>query len=249
MTNAGTIVLASTLQFNGSGRTLVNQAGAVIDVQGDLAIFSDGSGGQQIINAGTFRKSIGPNACQVIGIAMRNSGTVSALSGTIDLQGGGTLAGACTAVSGAGVTFSGGSFTVTTSAVFSGGGYIGVAGGGVTWSGTLATPMSWTGGTLYGQLNIAANGLLAASGAGTRYLQAAVTNWGTITLASPLQFNATGMLVANQAGAVIDVQGDVSIQTDSSGSQQIINAGTFRKSAGLAGSVGLPSRMPGRCWP
>ena len=86
-----------------------------------------------------------------------------------------------------------------------GSGYVGVATGGVTLSGTLATPMSWTGGTLYGQLNIAANGLLAASGAGTRYLQAAVTNWGTITLASPLQFNATGMLVANQDSNLISV--------------------------------------------
>ena len=232
LTNAGTIILASPLEFIGGGRTLVNQAGALIDVQGDVNIFSDGYGGQQIINAGTFRKSVGPNACAVAGIAMQNSGTVSALSGTIDLQAGGTLAGACTASGGAAVTLSGGSFALTNSAVFSGGGYVGVPAGGVTFSGTLATAMSWTGGTLYGQLNIAPNGLLAASGAGTRYLQAVLTNAGTITLASPLQFQSGNLLLANQAGGLIDVQGDMGISSDGYGGQQILNAGTFRKSAG-----------------
>jgi hypothetical protein len=232
LTNAGTINVLSPLEFLGSGRTLVNQAGGLIDVQGDVGIFYDGNGGQQIINAGTFRKSAGPNASAVTGIAFQNSGTVLAQSGTIDLQSGGTLTGACTANSGAAVTFSGGTFAVSSSAVFGGGGFLGVNSGSPAFSGTLATAMSWTGGTVYGQLNIATNGWLAASGTGTRYLQMGVTNSGTITVASPVQFNGNSLLLANAAGGLVDVQGDVNFFSDGNGGQQIINAGTFRKSAG-----------------
>ena len=232
LTNAGTLVVASPLQFNGNSRTLVNLAGGLIDVQGDVNLFSDGNNAQQILNAGTFRKSAGLNASAVSGIAFQNSGTLLAQSGTVDLQGGGTLAGACTAAGGAAVTFSGGNFTAATSAVFGGGGFVGVAGGTIGLNGTLATPMSWTGGTIYGQFNLATNGWLAASGAGTRLLGAVVTNAGTITLASPVQFLGYGMLVANQAGGLIDVQGDVGLSSDGNNAQQLINAGTFRKSAG-----------------
>jgi len=232
ITNAGTINLASPLQFSGSGRTLVNALGGLIDVQGDLSIFGDGNGGQQIVNAGTFRKSAGPNAGAVTGIGFQNSGTVLAQSGTIDLQSGGTLTGACSANSGAAVTFSGGTFAVAASAVFSGTGFVGVNSGSPAFTGALATTMSWTGGTVFGQLNIAPNGLLAASGTGTRYLQMVVTNSGTITVASPVQFTGSTLLLANQAGGLVDVQGDVNFFSDGNGGQQIINAGTFRKSAG-----------------
>jgi len=102
----------------------------LIDVQATWAFSTTGNSGQQIINTGTFRKSAGPNASAVTGIAFQNSGTVMAQSGTIDLQSGGTLVGACTANPGAAVTFSGGTFAVSNSAAFGGGGYVGVASGG-----------------------------------------------------------------------------------------------------------------------
>jgi len=86
VTNSGTITLSSPLQFNSTGMLVANQAGGLIDVQGDVNIQSDGSGLQQIINVGTFRKSAGPNACAVNGIAFRNAGTVGILGGQLYLN-------------------------------------------------------------------------------------------------------------------------------------------------------------------
>jgi len=50
-------------------------------------------------------------------------------------------------------------------------------------------------------VEIATNGLLAASGTGTRALAAVVTKLGTFTVASPVQFIGSSLLLANQAAA------------------------------------------------
>jgi hypothetical protein len=146
-------------------RQIVNLAGALMDVQGDIAI-GGGWAGQNILNMGAFRKSTGTNTCVINGaIAFTNTGTLLVQSGRVDLAGGGALAGACTANPGASITCSGGTFFLYTNAVFSGGGLIGVAGGGPGFGGTLGTTMAWTGGDLNGGgWSIAANGLLAISG-------------------------------------------------------------------------------------
>jgi hypothetical protein len=230
--NGGTITLTGTLQFNGYNLQIVNQS--LFDVPGDAAISSGGYSGLQISNAGTFRKSAGTNACTVNGLAFQNTGTLSVWSGTVDLQSGGTLAGNLTASNAAALTFSGGTFTLSPGAVFSGSGFVGVAGGSPTFAGTLGTTLGWTGGTVGGNWTIAANGMLAMNGPGIKYLAGWVTNSGTVTLAGMglLQFADYNLWVINQVGALFDVPGDAGISSGGYTGLQITNAGTFRKSAG-----------------
>jgi len=77
--------LTGVLEFHNGGVQLVNQAGALLDVQGDVTIFSDGNGGQQIVNAGTFRKSSGTGLLS-LGIAFVNSGQLAIQSGALSLS-------------------------------------------------------------------------------------------------------------------------------------------------------------------
>jgi len=58
----------------------------------------------------------------------------------------------------------------------------------VNLAGTLAGALTWTSGTVYGQLTVGAGATLTLSGTETKYLGAALTNAGTINLLSPLEF-------------------------------------------------------------
>jgi len=234
VTNAGTINVGSGLAFDGNSVQVVNQPGALVDLQGDYTIYpSTGWSGMQFINAGTFRKSAGTNTATVSGIPFLHTGNVAALSGTLEFQGGGTLAGTCTTTSGTAITFNGGSFGLLPSAVFNGAGFVGMTRGTISLSGTLATVMGWSGGEILGGWSIATNGLFALSGTAAKYLDGQITNAGTMTLASGLVYNASGVQIVNQAGALVDLQGDYTIYPSSGWSgMQFINAGTFRKSAG-----------------
>ena len=234
VTNAGTINVGSGLVFDGNSVQVVNQPGALVDLQGDYTIYPSTSwSGMQFINAGTFRKSAGTNTATVSGIPFLHTGNVAALSGTLEFQGGGTLAGTCTTTSGTAITFNGGSFGLLPSAVFNGAGFVGMTRGTISLSGTLATVMGWSGGEILGGWSIATNGLFALSGTAAKYLDGQITNAGTMTLASGLVYNASGVQIVNQAGALVDLQGDYTIYPSSGWSgMQFINAGTFRKSAG-----------------
>ena len=235
ITNAGTLTLASGLCFDANNAQIVNQASGLVDVEGDYTIYpNSGWSGMQFINAGTFRKSAGTNTCVVTGFPFYNTGSIQSLIGRVDLQSGGALAGTCTAaVAGAAVTFSGGSFTLASGAVFIGPGFVGVVNGTPAISGTLATAMQWSGGNLGGNWSIAASGSLTLSGATTKYLDGAITNAGTLTLASSLCFDANNAQIVNQASGLVEVQGDYTIYPSSGWpGMQIANAGTFRKSAG-----------------
>jgi hypothetical protein len=240
LTNAGTVAISGRLQFQNYNVTLANQDQGLVDLQGDVGIVTGGYPGQQIVNAGAVRKSGGGGLSPITGIAFLNGGTVEARSGTLDLQYGGTLTGACTASSGAAVTFSSGSFALAPSAVFGGGGFIGVAGGAPagapSFGGTLATAMSWTNGTIGGNWTIAITGSLAMGGTNTKFLAGSLTNNGTITLVGPLQLANYNVAIVNQAGALFDLQGDLTIGTGYPG-VAVVNAGTFRKSGGSGALV------------
>jgi hypothetical protein len=89
----------------------------------------------------------------------------------------------------------------------------------------------WTGGTLYGALVISTGATMAISGQETKHLWCNLTNAGSITLSSPLEFDDNDRQLMNAAGALFDVQRDVGISGGWSG-QRFLNAGTFRKSGG-----------------
>ena len=96
LNNSGTIAqTASSFQLiNG---TLVNQSGAIYDIQADVAIVGI-TGVNTFTNAGTLKKTVG-SAISNVTASLNNTGTVQANSGTLMFSGtvtqlsGGTLSG------------------------------------------------------------------------------------------------------------------------------------------------------------
>jgi hypothetical protein len=84
--NAGTVSETGQLTLgdvNGQGAVFVNQAGGVFDIAGNSGI--DGTAPSATFqNAGLLEKTVGAKSS--IGVALVNTGTVEATSGTLDLQ-------------------------------------------------------------------------------------------------------------------------------------------------------------------
>lgn len=116
LTNAGTIIWSNVgnldLLNNGSyySGLIENQAGALWDIQNNQSLFNNALGPAYFHNAGTLRKSASTGVT-MISIPVNNSGTVTALQGTLSLGGGGILAGTFTASTMAAISFFSGNFT------------------------------------------------------------------------------------------------------------------------------------------
>jgi hypothetical protein len=83
--NAGTLTWTAGGLNMGSGATLLNQTGALLDQQADLTVGSAG-GGATITNAGLFQKSGGTGVSTVTSVVpFTNTGTVDVLTGTLDI--------------------------------------------------------------------------------------------------------------------------------------------------------------------
>jgi len=140
------------------GAAFNNLAGSTINVQSPLNILGEG-GTNTFTNAGTFRQTVTTSTTTfgaVPGytpVAFNNSGTVDIQTGTLSLQGGGTIE--------AGATFTGAGFTRFGASYYNGtmtvngaatGANLALDGGTLTGAGdlTVTTEFDWTGGTLAG---------------------------------------------------------------------------------------------------
>lgn len=109
---------------------------------------------------------------------------------------------------------------------------MGVAGGATSFSGTLATAMQWTNGTIAGAWTLAGGGRVTMTGPGNLYLRGPITNFGSLVLSNALSFDHYDAQIRNQAGAVMDVLGNWTVGNSYGYTgTKIINAGTHRKSA------------------
>ncbi|MGA2177759.1 MAG: hypothetical protein ABSH38_22515, partial [Verrucomicrobiota bacterium] len=251
LTNAGTVQLQSGNLELVSGQ-LVNLPGALVDLQGDVSITWT-AGTELIVNEGTVRKSGGAGVSDIYPI-FNNAGTLEAQSGTLQLIGASSGAGAglFTAEAGATLAFGNG-YTVGSGGQVTGTGTNLLNGGTVTVNGTVTASnlvlagatlggtsgvimggMTWTSGSIAGgsTLTLATNGVLALAGInGYNYACSGIlTNAGTVQLQSGNLELVSGQLV-NLPGALVDLQGDVSIIWVA-GTEVIVNEGTVRKSGG-----------------
>jgi hypothetical protein len=256
LTNAGTVRLQSGNLLL-SGGELVNLPGALVDLQGDVSI-PWATGYEVIVNGGTVRKSGGTGVSDIQPI-FDNAGTLGAQSGTLQLTGASSGAGAglFTAEAGATLAFGNG-YTVGSGGQVTGAGTNLLNGGVFTLNGTVTASnlvlagatlggtsgvimggMTWTSGSIGSgsTLTIATNAVLALAGNnGDNYTCSGVlTNAGTVQLQSGNLLLSSGELV-NLPGALVDFQGDVSI-TWGVGNELIVNEGTVRKSGGTGVSV------------
>ena len=175
LNNLGTAVLTASdghyvyLQ----GGSVINNAGT-LDLQDNAKIYAN-TGAGSVNNAGLLRKVGGAGTGTLEGVAINNIGTVQALTGTLNLIGGGTGSSNFNAATGATLNFGGGThvITLTPASSINGAGTVGVSGGSVTiaGSGTYAPgTTAISGGTLNlnldgttGRFNFS-GGTLAGSG-------------------------------------------------------------------------------------
>ncbi|HEX6641551.1 MAG TPA: IPT/TIG domain-containing protein, partial [Thermoanaerobaculia bacterium] len=251
------LVVAGTANWTGGTITLNNsslldiQPGGIFDAQSDNTIANSFYNGT-VSNSGTFRKTAGAGSTTInSGVPFVNSGRLTVTSGKINAQsltlntgsilgpgftiGTGTtsIAGPSVVESGAAVTFSGGTLTGSSS---------------LTVNGTL----DWSGGAMSGGASVIVplGKSMTISGAAQKTMDSgfALSIAGTVTWTDGKIVLNNSSLLDIQAGGVFDAQSDDTIaNTYYSGS--IANAGTFRKTAGVAAttvSSGVPFNNSGR---
>ena len=152
LTNAGTVNWAGTggldIQYGGSDSGLVvNVTGALWNIENDESIYDNISPGAYFQNAGTLEKSAGTGMTYIY-IPVINSGSVTALQGTLNLFGGGMVAGTFTAGSGATIDFASGGFTNSGPVSINGPGTVQLTGGALTLLTDTITNLPLTGGTV-----------------------------------------------------------------------------------------------------
>lgn len=160
---------------------------------------------------------------------LQNTGDLQ-ISGFLNLQAATANAGTI-AISG-GALYLAAPFTNSGTVSLSNGGISGAAAGDLTNNGSF----QWSEGTI--SLPIVNNSSLIYSGTGSKRLDAAVTNYGTITQSSTN--SPANIQTINQAGAIYDITTDSGLATNF-GQGIATNAGLFRKSGGTGtSSIGVP---------
>jgi hypothetical protein len=240
-----------------NGAVWNNLPGATLDMRGDLSFVASGGTTPVFNNAGMVRKSFG-NGNAATDFVFNNNGAVAVQAGTLVLSGGGRSTGTFGIDAVATLRFSGFNYLLTTGTIITGAGLaVSSSSGGVlvddivtidnfendndgliiarTGDLVITHAFNWVAGTLSGpgSLDIAAGAALNISGPQGKTMRGlTINNAGTAT------WTGTGDIVASQdvvfnnlAGAVFDIRNNQSF-TDTSGSSEFNNAGTFRKSAG-----------------
>ncbi|HLH54950.1 MAG TPA: hypothetical protein VKY92_15170 [Verrucomicrobiae bacterium] len=259
--NSGTVNWSSTSYIyaynstsGGSNGGIINEAGAVFNVESDQSLNS-GSGSPFFFNAGTFEKTSGTNS--TINLLFTNTGTMNLASGTVVLGSGGSIGGT---ISGAG-TLNAAYGTLILSAaaanLLGSGATLNVQGAGISnlvmssgtlqGSATLTGLGSWSGGNLAGgsTLTVSKNAVLNIGGNSSAYLYGLLANFGVINWSSNsdiVLYNSSSAnwngAIVNQPGAVFNILNDRSISSGS-GNPFVSNAGTFQKSAGTNTTINV----------
>lgn len=250
LNNAGNIAWSGGLIWMISGATINNNGTFDARFSGTMI----NSNGLSFINNNIFLKS-GGSGPTTIGVSFVNNRTVSVLTGTLTLSGGGAAYGDFDVAQGAVVTFGGSNYTLNTGADVTGPGLarqsgtlyimgnprirnfdLGSSGGAVDGPGnlTILDSMVWSGGGMLGNgsLSIEAGGVLTKTGSGS------IVNARTINVAGTTVFTGTGyMTLAN--GATFNNMGTFDVQVDNNmdGPGVFNNKGLFVKSR-ATGSTG-----------
>jgi hypothetical protein len=263
--NTGTVVVSSGYIYDGDGNgpgTITNTAGASFDLTTDTSTqpYSSTAAGS-FVNAGTIAKTGGTGTSNLY-FNVTNSGVLTAASGTLELDGGGTIGGT---ISGAGTVAFGnwagfGSFTIVSGTTISVANLL-IDGGTVTLDEQLAYAGAFVfaGGTLdlngnsvslqaplFGDGEIDGSGTITTSGTttvnnlyiggGADWVNTGVVNQssGDIYLGDILGSGT----ITNAAGASINFTMDYGTQPyNSSNAGSIVNAGVLAKTGGTNTSL------------
>ena len=232
VTNLGTINTDNTLYFQ-YGNVLTNRG--LVQMQGDIGLVDGGYGGT-LVNSGTLAKVSGSGTSSISNISVNNSGRIDAQMGTIEFNGGGLYFSDGSRFTGAGkvVISSAANFSGAISSsnlVLAGASYQGGTGAAASKA-TLSGSTRWTGGSLAGSFELAADHTLTLAPGSTHTLQGSLNNRGVIN-ASDTLYLLYGNTLSN-AGQ-LNLQGDVSLLDGGYGGH-VVNSGRLVKTAGAGES-------------
>ena len=207
LTNAGTVIWTGTGSMdveNGDGLyfgLIVNLPGALWNIESDQSLVNNVLGPAYFQNAGTLQKSSGTGTTTIY-IPLINSGSVTALQGTLSLNDGGTLSGAFTAGTGAAINFASGGFTNSGPVSINGPGAVQLTGGTLTLLTDIITNLPLTGGTVdvgpaFQQGGAVTNLTIDGATLGGTNTVTGILNWNNGTIAGPLTIATNGVLNIN----------------------------------------------------
>jgi hypothetical protein len=243
-----------------NGAVLTVGASTTFSLQNDRSIVSDTGNGQITVN-GTLRKQSGSGTTNVVvPVTVNGTGTMSAQSGTLSLQAGGTGAGTYTAGPGATLQFGAGTYAVSGSITGDATGKVDVAGGTVNLSGTMNFPGTFTVSASVATVNFQSGATTTAIGAtgvtgtlnfntGHAVTLAGLTlNGGTLTTADALSVTGSlalsGGTVSGPGGVTANGGGTGFGVTLQNGAVLTIPAGTqFQSSQTFANGGGAAPRI------
>jgi autotransporter passenger strand-loop-strand repeat protein len=238
-TNTGTVTDSGEVLVDypsGSGSiTVTNTTGAVFDLttNGVIASYAQGT----FVNAGLLEATSGTGTVEVF---ISNTGTMTATSGTLQLDGGGVLGGTIGATGAGTIAFVGGVFTLAgTTQTIAGN----VEGNGGTISIAKGDTLTLTGASNLSDAFVDGPGTFVTTGATTLtdlYLDGGVawTNTGTVTDAGQILLDypsgSGSITVTNTAGAVFDITANGEIYPYAQGT--FVNAGLLEATSSTGSS-------------
>ena len=215
LTNAGSVawVNGDFAVYNNNANfvgAVENLPGASWDIQCDRNMYNGYGNPTYFHNLGSVRKSAGTGTT-TFSIAFNNAGTMTAQTGTINFNAGGTIESNFTAASGAAVHFSGGAFGYSTVPILAGPGAIQLTGGTLTLLDDQIPGLQMTGGTISLSPGFQGGTITNLNLTGTSVLQGTHTVGGILDCANGVSGGltvATGGVV-NWSGGTIAGQLDI----------------------------------------
>ncbi len=188
--NTGTVSAAAMIYTgypSGTGNiTISNQSGGVFDLTADgQSFYQYGTSTLALSNAGVISKTAGVGISNITN-AITNTGTLTATSGTLELDGGGTLGGTVTETKAGAVTLGSGVFALT---------------GTVNGAGTLTVDSAAT--LAIATVNQAIADAVVVDGTVTIAGGTTLTLSGPVTLASAAQIDGPGTLATSGATSIM----------------------------------------------
>lgn len=237
--------------------SLYNSSTGTYDIQTDTG-FTNPSGGGEVTNGGIFRKTMS-SGTSTIAAAFNNSKTLSVLTGTLQLSGGGTsMNGTFDMPSNTSyINFTNGTHTMNGACKLTGYGRATLSAGGITMGpgstltnelrstfkftyGTVSGPTGffvndgtaeWSGGSMVGVNDFRNNNTMTLTGSSFRYLQN-----GTLSNNATATHSGSGSVVFSQSSRLFNLSGATyDLQSNAhflswDGTGTIFNNGTLRKS-------------------
>ena len=234
LTNAGTVVWTDgPVEVNDNNGVLrgaiYNLAGGLFDIQTDQTLDGSSGGSYLFSNLGTVRKTASTGTT-IISLPFYNSGTVSALQGTLRLSYGGVVEGTFSAANGTAILFSGGSFSSSAPTALTGSGSIQFTGDSLLLVNDAIANLGLVGGTVSLGANFQGgtitNLTLSGSTLSGTHTVSGTMNWTAGVLAGPLTIGSSGVLnisgnnwkylqnVLTNAGTVVWTDGPVEVNNN-----------------------------------